>query len=240
MDNAKDKQLTTTKMVNLVSKQTKNGNIVVSMENAQYFYLPFDKSPVDFTDEKVRESFIKSVEKLVRASKLYKAYVSYLKVECGMEHDAVFSNVSSSEKSKTKIEMHHGPVFTLYDYVEIVLNKFFAEKKDVNSFDIAAEVLDLHRRKLVQTVMLSQAVHISMDDPKHAPFISLDQTFGNLIGFVEEYGKYFSPKNRNDLKNYLYNYKYNLENNKLNAFKPVFTQYDIKFVNSKTDIPKIK
>ena len=34
------------KMVNLVSKTTKNGNIVISMEDSKYYYLPFDKSPL--------------------------------------------------------------------------------------------------------------------------------------------------------------------------------------------------
>ena len=34
------------KMVNLVSKTTKNGNIVVSMEDSKYYYLPFDNPPL--------------------------------------------------------------------------------------------------------------------------------------------------------------------------------------------------
>ena len=93
------------KMVNIVSRQTKNGNIVISLEDSQYFYLPFDKNIVDLSDNKTREQFIKSIEKQVRTSKLYKAYVSYLKVECGMEHCAVFGNVTSTTKSKTKVEM---------------------------------------------------------------------------------------------------------------------------------------
>lgn len=224
---------TTNKMVNIVSKQTKKGNIIVSMEDTQYYYLPFDKSPVDLSDVKIRDKFIKAVERRVRTSKLYKAYIAYLKVNCGMESCAVFGNVSSSEKSKTKVEMHHGPVFTLYDYVDIVVNKYFQDKLDVNTFDIAAEVLDLHRRKLVQTVMLSESVHKSMDDPKHAPFISLDMTFGDLFGFCKEYGKYFTPQHRNKLKTYLSNYQFNLQNNKLNAFEPIFTKYDIQFTNKK-------
>lgn len=233
----KDKQLKESKMVNIVSKQTRNGNITVALENTQYYYLPFDKSPVDLSDPKVRDKFIKSVENRVRSSKLYKAYVSFLKVECGLEFCAIFGNVTSSDKAKTKIEMHHGPVFTLYDYVDIVLNKYFMEKIDVNTFDIAKEVLDLHRRKLVQTVMLSETVHKSMDDPKHAPFLSLDMAFGDLMGFCKEYGPYFAPVHRNKLKSYLMNYQFNLENNKLNAFKPIFTKYNIKFVSNKKDVP---
>ena len=62
-------------------------------------------------------------------------------------------------------------------------------------------------------------------------------TLSAYDGFVKEYGKYFSPKNRTDLKNYLMHYQYNLEHNKLGAFKPIFTQYNIKFVKNKMEIP---
>ncbi len=235
-----DLPATTTKMVNIISKESPNGTIRVSMENAQYYYLPFDKSPLDLSDSKIREKFIKSVENRVRRSKLYKAYVSYLKVDCKLDRCSVFGNIKSEKGDKTKIEMHHGPIFTLYDYVSIILEKHLQENaNDINTFDIAAEVLDLHRRKLVQTVMLSEAAHKSMDNPKIAPFLSLDMAFGDLVGFVKEYGQYFSPKNRADLKNYLIHYRYNLENNKLNVFNPVFTKYNIKYANSKAEIPNL-
>jgi hypothetical protein len=231
--------VSTEKMVNLVSKETSNGNIVISMEESKYYYLPFDKSPLDLGDPKIRNSFIKSVEKLVRTSKLYKRYINYLKTDVGLTHCSVFGNIKSEKGDKTKIEMHHGPIFTLYDYVSIVLEKHLVEMdNDLNTFDIAAEVLDLHKRKLVQTVMLSQSVHNAMDNKKLAPFIPLDMTFGNLKGFIEEYGQYFSPQNRADLKKYFMNYKVNMEENRLNMFKPIFTKYDIKFVNNKHEVPK--
>lgn len=229
-------ELTTTKMVNLVSKETKNGNIIVSMEDSKYYYLPFDKSYVDLSDPRIRTSFIKHVEKLVRSSRLYKKYINYLKSDVGLTHCAVFGNIDSKKGDKTKIEMHHGPIFTLYDYVNIVLEKYITEKKDINTFDIASEVLDLHRRKLVQTVMLSQSVHKSMDNKKLAPFISLDMTFGDLFGFVKEYGRYFSPQNRSDLKMYFSKYVINSKNN-LNMFKPIFTKYNIKFKDTKLGEP---
>ena len=235
-----DLPATTTKMVNIISKETSNGTVQVCMEDAQYYYLPFDKSPLDLSDSKIREKFIKSVENRVRRSKLYKAYIAYLKVDCKLDRCSVFGNIKSKKGDKTKIEMHHGPIFTLYDYVSIVLEKHLRENaNDINTFDIAAEVLDLHRRKLVQTVMLSETAHKSMDNPKIAPFLSLDMAFGDLVGFIKEYGQYFSPKNRADLKNYFIHYQANLENNKLNVFKPVFTQYNIKYVTSKAEIPNI-
>lgn len=225
------------KMVNIVSRPTSNGNIEVCLKNSQYYYLPFNKSEVNLSDKNTRDKFIKSIERRVRRSKLYKAYINYLKNDLKLDRCAVFGNIQSDKKSKTKVEMHHGPIFTLYDYVSIVLTKFLHEGNmdRINTFDIAAEVLELHRRKLVQTVMLSEAAHKSMDNPKTAPFLTLEQTFGNLFGFIQEYGQYFSPKNIYDLKNYFDNYKYNLDHNIVNStFKPIFTKYDIIFKQNKT------
>ena len=160
-----------------------------------------------------------------------------------MDRCAVFGNLQSDKKSKTKIEMHHGPIFTLYDYVSIVLTKFLNEKEEskLNTFDVAAEVLMLHKRKLVTTVMLSEAVHKSMDNPKTAPFLTLEQTFGDLFEFVKEYGQYFSPKNIYNLKNYFDNYKYNLEHNMINTtFAPILTKYDIIFKEKDPNTGELK
>lgn len=223
-------------MVNIISKSTSNGNIEICLKDSQYYYLPFDKSEVDLSDKNTRDKFIKATERRVRRSKLYKAYINYLKNDLKLDRCAVFGNIQSDKKSKTKVEMHHGPIFTLYDYVSIVLTKKLHnhEFDQINTFDIAAEVLELHRRKLVQTVMLSEAAHKSMDNPKTAPFLTLEQTFGDLFGFVEEYGQYFSAKNIYDLKSYFDNYKYNLEHNIINStFKPILTKYDIIFKEKK-------
>ena len=231
------------KMVNIVSKTTSKGNVEVCLKDSQYYYLPFNKSEVNFSDKNTREKFIKSVERRVRRSKLYKAYINYLKNDLKMDRCAVFGNLQSDKKSKTKIEMHHGPIFTLYDYVSIVLTKFLNEKEDskLNTFDVAAEVLMLHKRKLVTTVMLSEAVHKSMDNPKTAPFLTLEQTFGDLFEFVKEYGQYFSPKNIYNLKNYFDNYKYNLEHNMINTtFAPILTKYDIIFKEKDPNTGELK
>ena len=241
--NEQKDQKTTEKMVNIISKTTSKGNVEICLKDSKYYYLPFNKSEVNFSDKNTREKFIKSVERRVRRSKLYKAYINYLKNDLKMDRCAVFGNLQSDKKSKTKIEMHHGPIFTLYDYVSIVLTKFLNEKEDskLNTFDVAAEVLMLHKRKLVTTVMLSEAVHKSMDNPKTAPFLTLEQTFGDLFEFVKEYGKYFSPKNIYNLKSYFDNYKYNLEHNMINTtFAPILTKYDIIFKEKDPNTGELK
>jgi len=237
MKTGKNEEKIEGKMVNLVSTKTSNGNLVISMEDARYYYLPFDKSPLDLSDPKIRDKFIKSTEKLVRTSRHYKQYINYLKTDLGLDSCAIFGNIHSNKKSKTKIEMHHGPIFTLYDIVSIVLEKHLCEMDNfLTTFKIAAEVLELHRRKLIQTVMLSQSVHKSMDNKEKAPFIPLEMTFGNLYQFIVEYGRYFSPSHRNNLKKYFVNYGSNLSTKKLNMFEPIMTKYNIKIVKSKMEI----
>ena len=54
--------------------------------------------------------------------------------------------------------------------------------------------------------------------------------------FIEEYGQYFSPQNRADLKKYFMNYKNNLNDNKLNMFKPILTKYNIKYIENKDEV----
>jgi hypothetical protein len=215
-------------MVNIVSKQTKNNNVEICIKDAQYYYLPFDKNELNFKDEKIKDSFIKSVERRVRNSKLYKAYIDYLKTDLKLNRCAIFGNIESDKNSKTKIEMHHGPIFTLYDYVNIVLNKNLIEKnyEKINTFDIAAEVLDLHKRKLVQTVMLCETAHATMKNPKLAPFLSQEKAFGNIYEFIKEYHKYFTTKNIYDLKTYFTKSK-EIDSSNLNMLEPALIEYNI-------------
>lgn len=223
-----------TEMLNIVSSVTKSGNIEIHMKESKYYYLPFDKSEVNFRDNKIRDRFVKSVEARVRNSPKYKQYIFYLKNTVGLDRCAVFGNIKSEEKKKTKIEMHHGPIFTMYDYANIVLEKRLHDlNSDINTFDIAREVLLLHKRKLVQTVMLCETAHLSMNNPKIAPFITQDQTFGNLCGFLEEYHEYLLSEHVSKLKRYFENYDKNVKDNTLNMFKPVFTKYNIIFSENK-------
>ena len=235
----KNELKTVNSMVNIVSKKSADGTYEICLKESQYYYLPFDKNEINLSDERVRDQFIKAVERRVRRSKLYKAYIDYLKTDCKLTHCSVFGNIEADKKSKTKVEMHHGPIFTLYDIASIVLEKHLSmPNPKINTFDIAEEVLDLHRRNLVQVVMLSQTVHKSMDNKEKAPFITMDMTWGNLMGFIEEYGQYFSPQHRSNLKKYIVNYQKNLETKKLNMFTPNITKYNIKVVNNKWEIPK--
>ena len=96
------------KMVNLVSDKTEDGNVIVSVENAKYYYLPFDKSPLDLSDPRIRDKFIKGIEKNVRTSRQYKRYIDYLKREKGLNHlelyQRSYNTIRIHEKFKMKLK----------------------------------------------------------------------------------------------------------------------------------------
>ena len=213
------------KMVNIVSRQTKNGNIVISLEDSQYFYLPFDKNAVDLSDNKTREQFIKAIEKQVRTSKLYKAYVSYLKVECGMEHCAVFGNVTSTIKSKTKVEMHHGPILTLFDYCAIVTDAFLKRGELLTTFRVARTVLDEHFLNHVQTIMLSKTVHQLVDTGEI--FINFNQCNGNLNEFLKKFADGLNEERIQKINRYIdLCEQYDSYDNRLLDIKNTITNWD--------------
>ena len=65
-------------------------------------------------------SFVKSCEKLVRISPDYKKYIAFVK-GLGLNTCQVLGNIQELDPSDNLIEMHHGPMLTLFDYCAIVI-----------------------------------------------------------------------------------------------------------------------
>lgn len=146
------------------------------------FELPFykDEEYLSVIDNFVQ--FVKAVERLVRLSDDYKRYKSYLMGEIGLTYCQVLSNI---EEEFANIEMHHGPVFTLFDYACILTDWMLAKNKKITTFNVAELLLEEHFKHRIQVVMLSETIH----EQVHAGniFINLNQAFGDLNGFVEKY-----------------------------------------------------
>ena len=136
----------------------------------------------DFYDSKAYLAFIRGVEKLVRTSDEYDAYKDYLMNEIGLNFCAVLSNVTAE---KASIEMHHGPILTLFDYCEIVFNALHLRGEKITSFYLADIILRLHFDNKIQIVMLSNTVHSLAHG---SIFIHPSQAWGDLNGFFEEWG----------------------------------------------------
>lgn len=135
-------------------------------------------------DDKQYTRFIKSVEKLVRTSQEYKTYIGYLHNTLGLNQCAIMSNITGEIAD---IEIDHYP-FTLYDYCQIVLEKYIATNVKHTTFMVANEVLKMHYDHIVGLVPLTKTIH----ELRHAGkiFIDIRQVYGNLILLDQQYGEW--------------------------------------------------
>lgn len=224
MKKEKDEKRT---VVNLVSEDDKK-NIIVSPIGYKDMYLPYFKEEKHFIVHTEYIKFVKSVEQLIRRSKEYKAYISYLKGTVGLTKCMIFGNV---EDEYAPVEMHHGPIFTLYDYVEIELISVFKKKKEsVSSFRIADHVLQNHFDNIIQVVMLSEAAHLAVHPTKKEvkpEFVDIDSAWGNIVEYINRYGSYFSYNHVMRLKKYMAEWqKFKSEpNSKFSVFNSVINKW---------------
>lgn len=221
-----------TDLLNLNSVEKDNGNIVVGRTGYEKFiHLPLNKkdkyfmNPVDFI------KFIKDVESLVRKSKEYSRYIAYLKNEVGLRSCALFHNI---DDSVAPIEMHHGPIFTLYDIAEIQIAHMFVHGEAINSMSVANNVLKDHFDNIIQITMLCEMAHKgvhSFSKTKDSKFfLSADGSFGDFRKFVEKYKDSLTVQHVAKIKNYfkLYN-EYSETKNSSPMFEAVMTMWQDKF-----------
>lgn len=169
-------------------------NITYSLDDNLIDQINLYKDEYSFIDDKDIYKFIKNVESLIRTSIEYKALVNYIKNTSKYSNCSVLDELSNED---VKIEVHHN-TFTLYDYVEIVLNYYMKNKLHFNTFIIANDVIRLHYLSAVQLVPISTTIH---------EYIHSQQTFikddtivlGNINNFYESYKDYM---NENQLEKY--------------------------------------
>lgn len=168
---------------NIVNINTKmqNGNPTIQADKG-YFQLGYFKNRSYFLDTKQFVTFVKGVEKIVRTSDEYKNYIGYLANEIGLNHCMIMPKITGE---KATVEMHHGPILTLFDYCAIVLDSALARKQKISTFRIAKTVLQEHFENRVQVVMLSKTAHQMVHTGKI--FIHPEQAWGDLNGFLTEY-----------------------------------------------------
>ncbi len=161
-----------------------------TIDSDESFYeIPFYKDEDYFFSLENEVAFIKAVEKVVRTSKYYSRYIAHIKNDIGLNFCQVKGNIVEDEegegKTKNLIEMHHGPVLTLFDVTSIILNHMILHGEKITTFSVAHKVLEEHFEHRVQTVMLCKTVHEMVHDGKI--FLSLKQGFGDLGAFLEKY-----------------------------------------------------
>jgi hypothetical protein len=165
---------------------------------ASFYRVPFLKTEDYFQSLDSYTNVVKGCERAVRQNDRYKKYIRYLKKEVKLNRCQVFKDVTDEDAS---IELHHGPVWTLYDICAIVLEYFLVKKWKITTMRIADQVLEEHQKNRINCVMLSTTVH----EEVHARniFINLDQTWGDIGAFVNKYWDYMPLEYREKLNRYI-------------------------------------
>ena len=152
--------------------------------------IKFKQDKKSLKDLEAYNTFIKSVEKTVRTSKEYKAYKNFLMTDMGLNYCAVFPNISSElgeDANSVTIEMHHGPILTLYDCCAIVVDHLLENDKSFTTIEIAKIIIREHEMHNIQVVMVCDYVHKLCHTKGSYLYINPKQAWGKLHVFLEKY-----------------------------------------------------
>lgn len=143
-----------------------------------------------YSNNREKTKFIKRIEKQIRSSMEYRDYIAYLRENIGMDACAFYNNVGQETSKRIRIEVHHAPL-TLYDIVNVVVNKYEEEGLPLNSLYIADEVMDIHYKNFVGLIPLSKTIHevVHKSDKLIIPTYMI---YGNYKKFIEDYSDYIT------------------------------------------------
>ena len=177
-----------------------NGDVskYIEAKDDPYACISLHKDKDYFLDDTKYVKFVKNCERVVRTSDDYKAFIAYIKGVLGINFCQVSSQIYDTDAT---IELHHGPIFTLYDIVSIVLNDFLRTGKKINTMRIADAVLDEHFELRVQVVMLAKTNHEAAHN--RDLFLNVNQGIGNLDEFIKYYKDSLDDIHKYKIWNYI-------------------------------------
>lgn len=143
-------------------------------------------------------AFVKACEKTVRTAPDYKEFINYVTNIVGLNFCQVSSQIFSTDAT---IEMHHGPLFTLWDYVSIILNAEVDLGHNITTFRIADKVLQEHFDLHVQVVMLAITNHEAVHN--RDIFLNIKQGFGDIGAFIEKYKNFMNDNQKYRIMKYI-------------------------------------
>lgn len=190
-------------MLNLPNIDFKKPNKNPTIDSDSSLYtLPFYKDTEYFSSIDNFVGFVKAVESMVRTSKYYSRYIAYLKTEVGLNFCQVLSNIKQDDEDcMLEIEMHHGPILNLFDYVSILLDWSLYHEKKITTFSLANKVLEEHFENRIQVVMLSKTVHEEVHERNI--FLSTKHAFGDFNAFIDKYHDGLSQEQIDKINNYI-------------------------------------
>lgn len=156
-------------------------NPSVDSDDSMY-QIPFFKNDGYFASIESYQKFLKAVEAVVRRSDRYAKYKNYLLHDIKLNQCQVLKDITEDDAT---IEMHHGPIFTLYDYCRIILEWYLLKEMKITTMRIADTVLKEHEENHIQVVMLSQTIHDDVGNRNI--FLSTKQAWGDINAFISKY-----------------------------------------------------
>ena len=130
--------------------------------------------------------FIKGCESMVRKDDRYTHYVGKIR-NAGFNHCAILGKMDDPEVT---LEMHHGPIFNLFDICDIVAKAMIKRaKKDqaITTYEVADTVLCEHEKDHIQVVMLSKTAHKGNHNNSRGIFVNIKATFGRIDKFIDDW-----------------------------------------------------
>lgn len=171
---------------------------IVESESDPEDWLMMNKDNEWFEDDRNYTKFVKNVERIVRTSPHYSAFVRYIKEIVGINFCQVSSKIYDTDAT---IEMHHGPIFTLYDICSIILNDFMNHHAKINTMRVAKRVLKEHFDLHVQVVMLTVTNHEAAHN--RDLFLNVNQGIIRLDEFINIYQDALEDVHKYKLWNYI-------------------------------------
>jgi len=140
-------------------------------------------SKKDLADYEVFTKFIHGVMAMVHKDPRYTNYKGKL-YELGLTRCQVFSNITVD---MAPLEMHHGPIFNLFEVCAIAADHLLAEDQKLDTFTVADIVLREHEKHHIQVVMLCETAHEAAEN--QSIFLSYKQGWGKLDKFLKKFRK---------------------------------------------------
>jgi hypothetical protein len=141
------------------------------------------------SEEDIDVKMIGYIEKQVRNSYEYRAYITYLKEELDLTRCALLPNIDI-KNIEVGLEFHHHP-FTLYDIAEAVTKSMFSDLKEnetLSTFKVAEKIVEEHYANKVGLIPLTETLHEMAHN--NSIVIPMDKVNGNYKEFIREYHKH--------------------------------------------------
>lgn len=213
-----------------------NSISLVSVNNSEYNVInigklpPFDIEDYDYFDDKAFKKYMKALELMIRHSVEYQMMVQYMRENLEMRQCAFYENITNEETAKIKIHLHHEPL-TLYDICITVFNKRCRFNESLEIELVAKEVMFLHYKLMIGLIPLSETVHILVH--QGYLFVPTNKVLGNYKQFINLYGDYMDPDQR-DILERIEQMTYTYNNNQKDILNKSFL-----YVNEGVSIPAL-